>query len=719
MQQNNHRPPDVNRREPINDGPRRTSLIERINGRVSKIVTYRTNSQFSYSRPDNSKVKMKDVAPYIIAILLVLLSSFAISKASRIEPELNDYNGTCQVKNKEEWNRLNNIENIVCGQIEAYEKNKPILTNLYENADSKFNRLSGCIKHPTNGNNTKTHDWSQLDVSSCGITADELYKINEEFFGFKDIEPIENFTGKFPAEVFDRNSSEILTKLCFPKLAWDFFSFHKQCTKLWPFQIIFMDETNGFNNAFGGNVSRKQNHDVMQGLYSSSDNFYTKFNAFDDLLKGGSCKDFEQVKEHMGTNFLIKGMINHLKSVITPILPYGYKAKFACPPVYLPPENSTYNVYCVDGTGVNPLNMDYTYDFDLTSAEIDNNCDVCKHQKNMEMKSEMTTAVTVFGKIWIGLYCISIPALVIAIFLMVYLRKIRSQTRNLIHINMLISFLLKAVGTIWMINSTESFEAMNKNTLTTNAVEYCSSLVESKNIGLRHICRFAQVLYKYGFLSNILWLLIEGVHLFSLLANAFSEKSPLPLYLAFGWGLPIPIVTVWVLVRYYTGDPTCWNTQHHYIRWIIDGPFTVSFVLCTCIFFYILIVVYKKTRAVGADDTHKKLVNSFVSLFPLLGIHYCVSRVLPADDGHSFWWKYTRMVIENSFDSVQGLAVSIIYCFMNGEIQHEVRMLVSGYKQKRQLSANAHRRRSTHAAMQNPGNIVEGSPQAMPLMQQN
>ena len=77
------------------------------------------------------------------------------------------------------------------------------------------------------------------------------------------------------------------------------------------------------------------------------------------------------------------------------------------------------------------------------------------------------------------------------------------------------------------------------------------------------------------------------------------------------------------------------------------------------------------------------------------------------------------MVIENSFDSVQGLAVSIIYCFMNGEIQHEVRMLVSGYRQKRQLSANAHRRRSTHAAMQNTGNIVEGSPQAMPLMQQN
>ena len=48
MQQNNHRPPDVNRRPPEHDAARRTSLIERINTRISKTVTYRTNSQFSY-----------------------------------------------------------------------------------------------------------------------------------------------------------------------------------------------------------------------------------------------------------------------------------------------------------------------------------------------------------------------------------------------------------------------------------------------------------------------------------------------------------------------------------------------------------------------------------------------------------------------------------------------------------------------------------------------
>ena len=80
------------------------------------------------------------------------------------------------------------------------------------------------------------------------------------------------------------------------------------------------------------------------------------------------------------------------------------------------------------------------------------------------------------------------------------------------------------------------------------------------------------------------------------------------------------------------------------------------------------------------------------------------------------------MVIENSFDSVQGLAVSIIYCFMNGEVQHEIRMLISGYKEKRQLKLNAHRRRSTHAAMMGGGERINnnGSPQqAMPLMSSN
>ena len=442
--------------------------------------------------------------------------------------------------------------------------------------------------------------------------------MNERFFGFKDIEPIENFNGTFEPEILERNSSKILTKLCFPKLAWDLFSFHKQCTKYWAHQIIFMDEKNGFGFAIP-NVTREQNEQVLSSIYSKNDEFYTTAMGYDGIVKDKTCTSFEHVKD---AQFLTKQYINHFKHVVAPILPYGYKAKFACPPVYLPPENASYNVYCVDAGDSNPLNMDFSYDFDLTQMEIDNNCDVCKNQKNMAMKAEMVSAVAIFGKIWMGLYYSSIPALLIAIFLMVFLRKIRSQTRNLIHINMLVSFLLKAVGTIWMIKATESFEAFNKGQLTTDAVTYCKSLEDSKNIGLRHLCRFTQVLYRFGFLSNILWLLIEGVHLFSLLANAFSDKSPLPLYLAFGWGLPVPLVIVWVLLRNWTGDLTCWNTQHHYIRWIIDGPFTVSFVLCTCIFFYILIVVYKKTRAVGADDTHKKLMNSFVSLFPLLGIHY-------------------------------------------------------------------------------------------------
>merc|ERR1739848_523667 len=109
-----------------------------------------------------------------------------------------------------------------------------------------------------------------------------------------------------------------------------------------------------------------------------------------------------------------------------------------------------------------------------------------------------------------------------------------------------------------------------------------------------------------------MWLLLEGYHLYTLLTKTFSQKSPIWWYVAYGWGVPIPFVTAWVIVRKLFTGADCWNVEHHYIKWIYDGPFTVSFVLTTLIFIYIVSVVYKKTHAVSAQDANKRLMSSFI-----------------------------------------------------------------------------------------------------------
>ena len=196
----------------------------------------------------------------------------------------------------------------------------------------------------------------------------------------------------------------------------------------------------------------------------------------------------------------------------------------------------------------------------------------------------------------------------------------------------------------------------------------------------------------------MMWLLVEGVHLYRLLSSAtLAEKDPMKIYFITGWILPIPITVTWAVFKNLKNDPTCWNTNHHFLKWMIDGPFLIGLSLCTLIFFYILVMIYRKSKE--GSSQQKKLVNSFCSLFPLLGIHYCFSRLLPGDDGDSFWWVYTRMAIENIFDSIQGAAVSVIYCFLNGEVQNELKAVYSGLREKRELKIDANRRRSTFVEM--------------------
>lgn len=88
----------------------------------------------------------------------------------------------------------------------------------------------------------------------------------------------------------------------------------------------------------------------------------------------------------------------------------------------------------------------------------------------------------------------------------------------------------------------------------------------------------------------------------------------------------------------------------------------------------------------GQVKKYRKLAKSTLVLIPLFGVHYVVfiglignpCKILPQPYGYHI--EVAKLYFEMSFNSFQGLIVSILFCFANGEVQSEIRKVYIRYK---------------------------------------
>ncbi|XP_015209611.1 pituitary adenylate cyclase-activating polypeptide type I receptor-like isoform X2 [Lepisosteus oculatus] len=133
-------------------------------------------------------------------------------------------------------------------------------------------------------------------------------------------------------------------------------------------------------------------------------------------------------------------------------------------------------------------------------------------------------------------------------------------------------------------------------------------------------CKSAVGFFQFSILANFFWLLVEGMYLQTLLALTFvSQKKYFWWYILIGWGFPTTVLTVWVLTRIYY-------------------------------------------------DNRGRLAKSTLFLIPLFGVHYTVFAFFPENTG-----VYARLYIELGLGSFQGFVVALLYCFLNGEVQAEMK----------------------------------------------
>ncbi|XP_023116447.2 vasoactive intestinal polypeptide receptor 1 isoform X2 [Prionailurus bengalensis] len=236
-------------------------------------------------------------------------------------------------------------------------------------------------------------------------------------------------------------------------------------------------------------------------------------------------------------------------------------------------------------------------------------------------------------------HSLSLAALLVATAILSLFRKLHC-TRNYIHMHLFISFILRATAVF--IKDLILFNSED--------VDYCTKGSVS--------CKAAMVLFQYCIMANFFWLLVEGLYLHTLLAvSFFSERKYFWGYILIGWGVPSIFTIVWTIIRLYFEDTGCWNTINSSFWWIIKAPILTS-------------ILKLQSPDVGKSHSspYSRLAKSTLLLIPLFGVHYIMFAFFPNN-----FTAEVKMVFELVMGSFQGFVVAILYCFLNGEVQAELR----------------------------------------------
>ncbi|KAM6368746.1 vasoactive intestinal polypeptide receptor 1-like isoform 1-T1 [Pluvialis apricaria] len=251
-------------------------------------------------------------------------------------------------------------------------------------------------------------------------------------------------------------------------------------------------------------------------------------------------------------------------------------------------------------------------------------------------------------------YSTSLAALFLAIGIFSCFRKLHC-TRNSIHIHFFTSFILR--GAAVFIKDAVLFSD--------ESVDHCTMSTVN--------CKAAIAFFQYSVLANFYWLLVEGMYLQTLLLLTFtSDKRYIWWYILIGWGVPMLAVCVWVVTRLQYDNHGCWDDYTSLYWWVIKAPILLAIFVNFLIFLNVTRMLAQKIRSPDISKNYKqqymRLTKSTLLLIPLFGVHYVVFALFPEHIGVD-----ARLYFELVLGSYQGFLVALLYCFLNGEVQAEIK----------------------------------------------
>nr|XP_055178298.1 adhesion G-protein coupled receptor D1 isoform X3 [Nyctereutes procyonoides] len=183
-------------------------------------------------------------------------------------------------------------------------------------------------------------------------------------------------------------------------------------------------------------------------------------------------------------------------------------------------------------------------------------------------------------------------------------------------------------------------------------------------------CRVMAMLLHYFFLSAFAWMLVEGLHLYSMVIKVFgSENSKHRYYYGIGWGFPflVCVISVSSAMSSYGTSMNCWLSISTGAVWAFVAPALAIIVVNVGI----LIAVTRVISQISADNykihgdpsAFKLTAKAVAVLLPILGTSW-VFGVL-AVNSQALAFQYVFAIL----NSLQGFFIFLFHCFLNSEVR--------------------------------------------------
>nr|XP_020728083.1 vasoactive intestinal polypeptide receptor 1 isoform X2 [Odocoileus virginianus texanus] len=305
-------------------------------------------------------------------------------------------------------------------------------------------------------------------------------------------------------------------------------------------------------------------------------------------------------------------------------------------------------------------------------------------------------------------YSLSLATLLVATAILSLFRKLHC-TRNYIHMHLFISFILRAAAVfikdLALFNSGETDHCSKGSGSAHHAplspppmatwsqshpTPPCSSFLPRPSVTLDlpregRLRAFKEVIalltkepisrwaarQPWSYSSTVSWPTSSGCWWRASTCTPCSPSPSSPSGSTSG-GVPSTFTLVWTIIRIHFEDYGCWDTINSSLWWIIKAPILASILVNFILFIRIIGILVQKLRPpdVGKSDSspYSRLAKSTLLLIPLFGVHYIMFAFFPDN-----FKAEVKMVFELVVGSFQGFVVAILYCFLNGEVQAELR----------------------------------------------
>ncbi|OXB64510.1 hypothetical protein ASZ78_012773 [Callipepla squamata] len=280
------------------------------------------------------------------------------------------------------------------------------------------------------------------------------------------------------------------------------------------------------------------------------------------------------------------------------------------------------------------------------------------HREQLEGDLETLAIVTY------SLVSLSLVALLLTFSFLACLKGLKSNTRG-IHSNISVTLFFSELLFLLGINRTEN----------------------------QFLCTVIAILLHCFFLSTFAWLFVQGLHIYRMQTEARNINfGAMRFYYAIGWGVPAIItgLAVGLDPEGYGNPDFCWISIHDKLVWSFAGPITVVIVMNGVMF----LLVAKMSCSPGQKETKKKSVlmtlrSSFVLLL-VISATWLFGLLAVNNSVLAFHYLYTVLC------SLQGLAVLVLFCVLNEEVQEAWKLACLGKKGQSEEAARSTQGPSTY-----------------------